>query len=218
MTYNIRSETPSDADAIRDVATVAFEKAEHTDGNEATIVDALRVAGALTISLVATVNGVIVGHVAFSSVTIDDQDIDWFGLGPVSVHPERQGEGIGNALIKQGLEELRAKQAAGCVVLGYPNYYQRFGFRPDAAIVLPGVPQEYFMSLPWAVRPHTEPSGIMRASGYCDMGCRERHRHALSCLRASCAHGQNSGRFRDFQIQVQAADMGSVSDRQDWGG
>lgn len=148
MSYIIRSEMPSDADAIRHVTTVAFKTAEHSDGNEAAIVDALRAGGALTISLVATLNRDIVGHVAFSPITIDDHDVGWFGLGPVSVHPDCQGEGIGAALIKFGLEELCAKKAAGCVVLGDPNYYQRFGFRSSTSVVFPGVPQEYFMSLP----------------------------------------------------------------------
>ncbi len=147
MNYEIRSEAPSDADAIRHVTTAAFETAEHSSGSEAAIVDALRATGALTISLVAEVDGVVVGHVAFSPVMIDGHDISWFGLGPVSVLPDRQGKGIGNDLIKRGLEELRAKEAAGCVVLGNPRYYERFGFQADAEIALPGVPQEYFMSM-----------------------------------------------------------------------
>lgn len=147
MNYEIRSETPADADAIRHLTIAAFEKAEHSSGTEAAIVDALRAAGVLTISLVAEVDGDVVGHVAFSPITINDQDIGWFGLGPVSVHPDRQGEGIGNALIRRGLEELRAEEAAGCVVLGDPNYYQRFGFQSDPDIAFPGAPQEYFMSI-----------------------------------------------------------------------
>lgn len=147
MSYIIRSEIPSDADAIRHVTTVAFKAAEHSDGNEAAIIDELRAGGALTISLVATVDSDVVGHVAFSPITIDGHDIGWFGLGPVSAHPDWQGKGIGNALITRGLDELVAKKAAGCVVLGDPNYYQRFGFRSGTSIVFPGVPQEYFMSL-----------------------------------------------------------------------
>lgn len=147
MNYKIRSETPSDVDAISHLIRAAFEKAQHSSGTEAAIVDALRAARVLTISLVAEADGDVVGHVAFSPITINDQDIGWFGLGPISVHPDRQGEGIGNALIRRGLEELRATKATGCVVLGDPNYYQRFGFRSDPAITLPGMPQEYFMSM-----------------------------------------------------------------------
>lgn len=147
MDYAIRPETPSDADAIRYLTTAAFKNAEHSDGNEAAIIDALRSADALSVSLVATVDGEVVGHVAFSPVTINGSDIGWSGLGPVSVLPDRQGKGIGNDLIKRGLERLRAFGAKGCVVLGDPNYYQRFGFKADPAVEFAGVPAEHFMSM-----------------------------------------------------------------------
>lgn len=147
MGYAIRPETPLDADAIRSLTTAAFENAEHSDGNEAAIVDALRSADALSVSLVATMDGEVVGHVAFSPVTIEGSDIGWFGLGPVSVLPDRQGKGIGADLIKRGLERLRAIEAKGCVLLGDPDYYRRFGFKADQALELAGVPTEYFMSM-----------------------------------------------------------------------
>lgn len=147
MQIVIRAEQPGDAPIIRQVTEAAFQSAAHSDGTEGAIVDALRAAGALSVSLVATVDDSLVGHVAFSPVTLDAVDVGWFGLGPVSVRPDRQGQGIGAALIREGLERLRALGARGCVVLGDPGYYRRFGFAQDAAIRYPGVPAEYFMAL-----------------------------------------------------------------------
>ena len=85
---NIRAEIPEDAAIIRAITSAAFEGAPHSSGTEAAIVDALRAAGALTVSLVAVQNGEIVGHVAFSPVTIDCKSTGWLGLGPVSVRPD----------------------------------------------------------------------------------------------------------------------------------
>lgn len=97
----------------------AFRDAPHSDQIEAAIVDALRAAEALTISLVATdADDAIVSHVAFSPVTIDGEDQDWYGLGPVSVMPACQGHGIGSDLVNDGIARLRTLGARGCVVLG----------------------------------------------------------------------------------------------------
>ena len=142
----IRPETEADASAIAALTTAAFATAPHAAGNEAAIIDALRAAGALALSLVADAGGVV-GHVAFSPVTIDGKDMGWFGLGPVAVAPDRQRQGIGAALIREGLARLAAMGAKGCVVLGDPGYYRRFGFEADPALVLPDVPPEYFMRL-----------------------------------------------------------------------
>jgi predicted N-acetyltransferase YhbS len=144
---DIRAERPGDLDAIRGVTTAAFAGAAHSSGTEAAIVDAVRKAGALTISLVAVEGQEIVGHVAFSAVTIDARPGAWFGLGPVSVRPDRQGAGIGTALIESGLARLRATGAEGCVVLGDPRYYARFGFLCEPALRYPGVPAEYFQRI-----------------------------------------------------------------------
>ena len=141
----IRPEQPADSDAIRALTTDAFATAPHSSGTEAAIVDALRAAGALTLSLVAVEDGAIVGHVAFSPVTISDGSKGWYGLGPISVDPSRQGEGIGSRLVREGLERLRAMGAAGCVLLGDPAYYGRFGFAADPNRRLDGVPPEYFL-------------------------------------------------------------------------
>ncbi|WP_309085530.1 N-acetyltransferase [Chelativorans sp.] len=143
----IRSELPGDVDGIRAVTTAAFQSAEHSSGTESAIIDALRDAGALSISLVALVDDELVGHVAVSPITVNGEDHGWAGLGPVSVLPDRQKQGIGDALIRKGLETLKADGARGCVVLGDPAYYRRFGFEHDAHLRLDGVPPEFFMQL-----------------------------------------------------------------------
>ncbi len=141
----IRPERADDIDAIRTLTETAFKTAPHADGTEHIIIDRLRAAGALTLSLVAEADGVVVGHVALSPVSISDGSPDWYGLGPIAVDPARQGEGIGSKLVREGLSQLKALGAAGCVLLGNPTYYGRFGFAADPKLTLDGVPQEYFM-------------------------------------------------------------------------
>jgi putative acetyltransferase len=149
----IRSERPGDGEAISNVITAAFLEAEHSGGNEAQIVEGLRRDESLSVSLVAIENDIIVGHVAFSPVTIDGRGEGWFGLGPVSVVPNRQRHGIGSALIEAGLVRIREQGAKGCVVLGDPAYYCRFGFATDPNLCLAGVPAEYFQRLSFEQQP-----------------------------------------------------------------
>jgi len=125
----------------------AFRHAEHASGTEHHIVAALRAAGQLVVSLVALEGGQVVGHVAVSPVTISDGSAGWYGVGPVSVMPAWQGRGLGTLLMTRALEALRALGAAGCVVLGEPGYYGRFGFRSEPGLVLPGVPVRYFQAV-----------------------------------------------------------------------
>ncbi|THF67308.1 N-acetyltransferase [Pseudothauera nasutitermitis] len=143
----IRSELPSDTVAIEAVTVAAFRNAPHTDHTEHFIVRELRNAGVLSVSLVAEDGGTVVGHVAVSPVTISNGALGWYGLGPISVEPERQGTGIGTQLMQAALNELRSSGACGCVVLGEPGYYSRFGFVADPRLVLPRVPPEYFQSI-----------------------------------------------------------------------
>ena len=143
----IRSECLDDIPKIHDLTTAAFLNAEHTDHTEQFIVLRLREAGALTVSLVAEVDDVVVGHVAISPVTVDGADVGWFGLGPISVDPSRQGAGIGSSLMDAALNALRELGASGCVVLGDPAYYSRFGFRVHRGLEYPGVPAEYFQAI-----------------------------------------------------------------------
>jgi putative acetyltransferase len=119
----------------------------YSSQTEKAIVDALRSAGALTLSLIAIEDGKIIGHVAFSPVTINSKTNGWYGLGPVSVWPNQQGRGIGQALIREGLNNLRDMNAQGCVVLGDPGYYSRFGFVSDPGLRYGDVPPEYFQRL-----------------------------------------------------------------------
>ena len=143
----IRFEQSEDLAAIRTLTFAAFGNAPHSTQTEAAIIDALRAAGALTISLVAVDAEVLVGHVAFSPVTINGEVSGWYGLGPVSVRPDRQRKGVGRALIQTGLDHLRAMNAQGCVVLGDPLYYGRFGFISDPNLRYGNVPPEYFQLL-----------------------------------------------------------------------
>ncbi|WP_442684100.1 GNAT family N-acetyltransferase [Stenotrophomonas sp. JC08] len=152
----IRSETPADIAAIEAVTVAAFQHAAHTQHTEQFIVAALRRSGALTVSLVAEEEGEVIGHVAVSPVTVSGGVAGWYGLGPVSVAPACQGRGVGRALVKRALAELRAQGVAGCVVLGEPDYYARFGFVAEPALVLAGVPAEYFQALAFIGPP---PSG-----------------------------------------------------------
>lgn len=91
--------------------------------------------------------GDIVGHVAISPVTISDGAKGWFGLGPISVSPNIQRSGIGSKLMRSVLEALKGSGASGCVVLGDPAFYSRFGFLPESCLVLPDVPPEYFQAI-----------------------------------------------------------------------
>ncbi len=145
----IRAESPADGAAIHAVTERAFDGAPHADGSEPRIVRALRDAAALAVSLVAEVDGAVVGHVAISAVTVTDGSAGWYGLGPIAVEPARQGQGIGSRLVRCALDRLAELGAAGCVVVGDPAYCGRFGFAVRQGLVYPGVPAEYFMALPF---------------------------------------------------------------------
>jgi putative acetyltransferase len=158
MRIEIRNETAADVAVIEAVTTAAFLEAPHTSRTEQFIVEALRRTGQLTVSLVADAEGVVVGHVAISPVSIADGASGWYGLGPISVAPEYQRRGIGSRLMREGLRVLREHGASGCVVLGEPGYYGRFGFRVDPDLSLPGVPPEYFQAISFGV---SHPKGVV---------------------------------------------------------
>jgi len=156
----LRLERPGDEAAIAALTQAAFRDAEHSDGSEAAIVARLRADGDCALSLVAEDSGSrIVGHAAFSPVTVSDGSAGWYGLGPVSVLPARQREGIGSALIREGLIRLEPLGARGCVVLGDPAYYARFGFAHDPALAYPGPPPQYFQRIVFS---GPEPVGTVR--------------------------------------------------------
>lgn len=143
----IRSERRGDEAVIAEITREAFQDRDYSSGTEHFIIDALRRKGALTISLVAELDGAVIGHIAFSPVEISDCSKDWYGLGPIAVKPELQRHGIGQALVRSGLAELRKLRAQGCVLVGDPGFYGRFGFQRNEGIILDGAPQEYFLSL-----------------------------------------------------------------------
>jgi len=155
MNSIIRNEKPGDADAISRIIRAAFANDAHSSHTEEYIVAALRKALQLSVSLVALEGERVVGHVAISPVSISSLLAPsgipgWYGLGPIAVSPERQGQGIGSALMRASLAALQQQGACGCVVLGEPGYYARFGFTACPQLVLPGVPQKYFQALSFA--------------------------------------------------------------------
>ena len=143
----IRCERDGDIDAIAEVTAAAFETLEISNQTEQFIIEALRAAGALKVSLVAELDGRVIGHIAFSPVSISDGTKNWYGLGPVSVLPEFQRQGVGKALIREGLSRLKEMGAAGCCLVGHPEYYIKFGFQNTPGLVLEGVPPEVFFGL-----------------------------------------------------------------------
>lgn len=149
----LRAERAGDEPAIERLVRSAFASAPRSSGTEHRIVDALRSAGALAVSLVACeARGELVGHAAVSPVMISSGESGWFGLGPVAVLPRRQREGLGSRLVAESLAVLRESGATGCVVLGYPGFYRRLGFRPETALVLPGFAAGHFLAQPFRGR------------------------------------------------------------------
>jgi putative acetyltransferase len=159
MQFTIRKELPADIDPITDVTVKAFENHPISRQTEQFIVKALRADGALTISLVAEINGKVEGHIAFSPVIIEDGTTGWYGLGPVSVLPVHQKQGIGSSLLNKGLDLLKELNAKGCTLVGDPEFYKRFGFKHDPGLIHEGIPQQFFLVLPFTT---DVPKGIVR--------------------------------------------------------
>ena len=157
----IRPETARDVSDIRDINIEAFRDHPVSRQTEHLIVDALRAAGELEVSLVATQGARPVGHIAFSKADVGDSDEAWYLLGPVAVLPDFQGKGIGSALVVSGLAEVRAKGASGCVLVGDPGFYGRFGFSTFPGLMYEGVPEEYVLAVLFG---ESTPSGRIRAS------------------------------------------------------
>jgi putative acetyltransferase len=152
MKHSIRAENSSDSGHVHRLTREAFSQMARSSHTEQFIVDALREANALTVSLVAELNlgasgSKIIAHVAVSPITVSDGSKSWYGLGPISVHPDYQGQGVGSGLMKHALRDLAQLGAAGCVLLGDPAFYSRFGFKPIEGLTLADVPKEYFQAL-----------------------------------------------------------------------
>ncbi len=146
-TFLIRNETPEDYSVISEVTIEAFRPLGFDTLNEPCVIEALRAAGALTISLTAEIDRRVIGHIAFSPATISDGTPDWYALGPVSVLPEYQRTGIGRALIWTGLERLKTMGARGCCLVGHPRYYGKVGFINPTGFSYEGVPPEFFFAI-----------------------------------------------------------------------
>jgi putative acetyltransferase len=144
----IRPEVPSDHDAIRQINIDAFAIHAYSSQTEHLIVESLRAANALSVSLVAEIEGNLVGHIAFSHAEINGSDCGWFLLGPVAVFPNFQKQGIGSALVNEGLKTIRNMGAKGCVLVGDPAFYRRFGFQNNCSLQMEGVPSEFVLALP----------------------------------------------------------------------
>jgi putative acetyltransferase len=158
----IRPEGADDAAAIHAVNAAAFPTADEAD-----LVDALRAAHAVLLSLVAEADdGAIVGHVLFSPVTIDRPGTSAVavGLAPMAVAPSHQRRGVGGRLIAAGLDALRAAGEKAVVVLGHPAYYPRFGFRPAADLGLrwEGGHDDAFFALELVPGALAGPPGVVR--------------------------------------------------------
>jgi putative acetyltransferase len=145
----VHPETAREVDEIRDINIDAFRDHPISQQTEHLIVEALRDSGALEVSLVAVSGGRAVGHIAFSKAAVGDSESGWFLLGPVAVLADLQGRGIGSALVESGLEELRARHASGCVLVGDPRFYSRFGFGTFPDLDYEGVPHEFVLGLPF---------------------------------------------------------------------
>ena len=159
LKFIIRGETYADVTAITEVTVAAFKSLEISVHTEQFIIEALRAGNALSISLVAEMDGRVLGHIAFSPLTISDGTQNWYGLGPVSVLPDFQRQGLGKALIQEGLSRLKDMNARGCCLVGHPDYYRKFGFKNVTDLVCEGVPQEVFFALSFdGHMPHGEVS------------------------------------------------------------
>jgi putative acetyltransferase len=140
---DIRKERPADITAVRDLIKCAFAQDQ-----EANIVDALRSNGAVWLSLVATLNHRVVGHIMYSPLAVGQ--VTGAGLGPMAVLPECQRQGIGGKLIEAGNRQLKEDGCPFIVVVGHPGYYPRFGFKPARAQGIAcewEVPDDVFMVL-----------------------------------------------------------------------
>lgn len=157
----IRNENIEEHDAIYKLTEVAFAPKSFSDGSEPKIISDLRACGDLTLSLVASEGGVLLGHVAFSPVSVGTVSSGWFGLGPISVLPEMQGKGIGSALIKEGLRILQNNGANGCALIGDPNYYSRFGFIADGNVHYQDLPDSHVQ---WFSFSDEKPEGYLTFS------------------------------------------------------
>ena len=169
LPIRIRPEDERDRPAIHDLTRRAFAPKAFASGDEQDLIDALRRLGALSLSLVAELEGRVVGHLALSPVTHESGAEGWFGLGPISAEPALQRQGVGGALIAEAKSWLAARGAAGCILTGDPGYYppawlpagarERAGGRAARVLHGPGPGGRH------PARPVPLPPGLLRLSG-----------------------------------------------------
>ena len=155
----IRNEHKNDIDRISQIQFAAFDGHPIHAGaapTEHLIVERLRAANALTLSLVAEENGEALGHIAISPTIVGDCNQGWFLLGPVGVVPNKQRQGIGSALIREVLMQLQENSAEGIVLVGDPEYYNRFDFKNFSGLSYSGVPEQFVLGFSFSDK---EPEG-----------------------------------------------------------
>ena len=146
--HTIRPERPEDRQQISDITLAAFATVPYGDGNEADIIHGLRAAGDLKWSFVAeNGQGDIIGQISISPAAVGDDTIGWYGIGPIAVRPDHVKQGIGTALMQEGIAAMTKAGAKGVVLAGDPAYYSRFGFRNDTGATYLDVPQIYVHKL-----------------------------------------------------------------------
>ena len=143
----IRPERQTDIPELRTRAISAFKDAPYLDGIEADIIDVLRETGHLFLSLVAEIDGAIVGNIVLSPITIDGKNCGWHGLGPLWVSTDARGKGIATALVAAGLEQSKQRGSKGCATVGDHGFYGRFGLQALAGLHLIGAPARNFLCL-----------------------------------------------------------------------
>lgn len=166
MNINIRQENKNDYASVYNLVQVAFANAEHSDGDEQNLVTRLRGSEAFVpeLSLVAEVDGEIVGHIMFTKIRIGDSDIMALGLAPLAVVPKLQKSGIGEKLIEAGHEIAKELGYVYSVVLGHAEYYPRFGYKPASVYGIKApfpVADENFMAIKLIEDEHTNISGVV---------------------------------------------------------
>jgi putative acetyltransferase len=165
-TTHIRDERPEDIRSVYELTSLSFQNHPYSQHTEQLIVDALRDAGALTVSLVAELDGHVVGHVAVSPVSISDGSRNWYGLGPISVTPDKQRQGIGSMLMREAMERMKILNGQGCVLVGDKAFYGRFVLQNYMGLIHEGVPQEFVLALSLDLRPEARmPKGIVAFHG-----------------------------------------------------
>ena len=146
---SVREERESDIAEVFALVQGAFSDRPFSSGTEGSILQGLRADGDMALALVAERGGERVGHIAFSPVSIDGDTEGLFALGPVAARVDLRGQGIGTALIETGLGRLRECGAKGCVLVGDPGYYSRFGFEGDIGLTHNGLPPRVVQGLFW---------------------------------------------------------------------